>query len=100
MHKPRTRSWAAVVCHRPAGRSSKRPDRCDAASAEVDDVEGGGAAAALDADEARDRIDAVERMQVGSRRSHLSVSLDGEVVSAAPPLEYRIRKKALRVIAP
>jgi diacylglycerol kinase family enzyme len=46
------------------------------------------------------RIDGVERMLVGSRRSHLSVSLDGEVVSAAPPLDYRIRKKALRVIAP
>jgi len=47
-----------------------------------------------------ERIDGVERMQVGSRRSHLSVSLDGEVVSAAPPLKYRIRKQALTVIAP
>ena len=47
-----------------------------------------------------ERIDEVERLQVGGRRSHLSVSLDGEVVSAAPPLDYRIRKRALRVIAP
>ena len=45
-------------------------------------------------------LDGVERLRVESRRSHLSVSLDGEVVSAAPPLDYRIRKKALRVIAP
>jgi diacylglycerol kinase family enzyme len=37
---------------------------------------------------------------VDSRRSRLAVSLDGEVVRAAPPLEYRIRKQALRVIAP
>jgi diacylglycerol kinase family enzyme len=30
----------------------------------------------------------------------LAVSLDGEVVRAEPPLDYRIRKRALRVIAP
>lgn len=47
-----------------------------------------------------ERIAGVERLQVGSRRSHLTVSLDGEVISAAPPLDYRIRKRALRVIAP
>jgi YegS/Rv2252/BmrU family lipid kinase len=46
------------------------------------------------------RIDDVERLRVSSRRSQLPVSLDGEVISAAPPLDYRIRKKALRVIAP
>ena len=46
------------------------------------------------------RLDRVERLRVESRRSHLSVSLDGEVVSASSPLDYRIRKKALRVIAP
>jgi diacylglycerol kinase family enzyme len=28
------------------------------------------------------------------------VSLDGEVVRAVPPLDYTIRKKALRVITP
>jgi YegS/Rv2252/BmrU family lipid kinase len=46
------------------------------------------------------RIDDVERLRVSSHRSHLAVSLDGEVVSAEVPLDYRIRKKALRVIAP
>jgi diacylglycerol kinase family enzyme len=46
------------------------------------------------------RIDGVERLRVGSRRSLLAVALDGEVVSAPPPLDYRIRKLALRVIAP
>jgi len=46
------------------------------------------------------RIDDVERLRVSSRRSALAVSLDGEVVRAAPPLDYKIRKKALRVIAP
>ena len=46
------------------------------------------------------RIDGVERLRVGSRRSQLPVSLDGEVVRAAPPLDYKIRKRALRVIAP
>jgi len=39
-------------------------------------------------------------LRVGSRRTQLPVSLDGEVVRAAPPLEYTIREKALRVIAP
>ena len=46
------------------------------------------------------RIGGVERLRVGSRRSQLAVSLDGEVVRAAPPLDYKIRKRALRVIAP
>ena len=46
------------------------------------------------------RLDGVERLRVGSHRSHLAVSLDGEVVRAIPPLDYRVRKKALRVIAP
>jgi diacylglycerol kinase family enzyme len=47
-----------------------------------------------------ERIDHVERLRVSSRRSALAVSLDGEVVHVAPPLDYRIRKQALRVIAP
>ena len=47
-----------------------------------------------------ERIDGVERLQVRSRRTRLPVSLDGEVVSAVPPLDYRIRKQALRVLAP
>jgi len=46
------------------------------------------------------RIDGVERLRVSSHRNHLAVSLDGEVVRAASPLEYRIRRRALRVIAP
>jgi diacylglycerol kinase family enzyme len=46
------------------------------------------------------RLDGVERLRVSSSRSKVPVSFDGEVVSAAPPLDYRIRKKALRVIAP
>ena len=45
------------------------------------------------------RIDGVERLRVGSHRGQLAVSLDGEVVRSAPPLEYRIRKQALTVIA-
>ena len=46
------------------------------------------------------RLDGVERLQVESHRSDLAVSLDGEGVRAKPPLDYKIRKKALRVIAP
>jgi YegS/Rv2252/BmrU family lipid kinase len=46
------------------------------------------------------RIEGAERLRVASSRSRLTVSLDGEVVRAAPPLDYRIRKHALRVIAP
>jgi YegS/Rv2252/BmrU family lipid kinase len=46
------------------------------------------------------RISGVSRLRVGSRRSHLTVSLDGEVVTASPPLDYRVRRHALRVIAP
>ena len=46
------------------------------------------------------QIENVERLRVSSHRSSLAVSLDGEVVHAKPPLDYKIRKKALRVIAP
>ena len=46
------------------------------------------------------RIDDVDRLRVGSGRGHLTISLDGEVLSVKPPLDYRIRKQALRVIAP
>ena len=46
------------------------------------------------------RLDDVERLQVASHRSQLAVSLDGEVVRAEPPLDYKIRKQALLVIAP
>ena len=51
-------------------------------------------------DDDMERIEGVERLRVSSRRSAIPVSLDGEVVRAAPPLDYRIRKGALRVIAP
>jgi diacylglycerol kinase family enzyme len=46
------------------------------------------------------KLEGVERLRVESRRGALAVSLDGEVVRAAPPLDYKIRKKALRAIAP
>jgi YegS/Rv2252/BmrU family lipid kinase len=46
------------------------------------------------------QIENVERLRVSSHRSSLAVSLDGEVAHAKPPLDYKIRKKALRVIAP
>ena len=45
------------------------------------------------------RLQGVERLRVASRRKQLTVSLDGEVVRAVPPLDYRIRKRALKVIA-
>ena len=45
------------------------------------------------------QLEGVERLLVASHRPQLAVSLDGEVVRAAPPLDYKIRKKALRVIA-
>lgn len=51
-------------------------------------------------DDDMERIDGVERLRVASLRSQLSVALDGEVMREAPPLEYKIRKRALRVIAP
>ena len=42
----------------------------------------------------------LEQIKVDSRRSGLPVSLDGETVVLSPPLIYKIRKKALTVIAP
>jgi YegS/Rv2252/BmrU family lipid kinase len=47
-----------------------------------------------------EQIAGVERLRVSSKRSAIPVSLDGEVVAATPPLDYKIRKGALRVIAP
>jgi len=46
------------------------------------------------------RIDGVETLKVGSSRHSMAVSLDGESVHLKPPLLYRIRPKALNVIAP
>ncbi len=51
-------------------------------------------------DDDMEKIDGVERLRVASGRSVIPVSLDGEVLGAAPPLDYRIRKGALQVIAP
>jgi YegS/Rv2252/BmrU family lipid kinase len=47
-----------------------------------------------------EKIGGVKRLRVASGRTVIPVSLDGEVVGAAPPLDYRIRKGALRVVAP
>jgi diacylglycerol kinase family enzyme len=46
------------------------------------------------------RLEDVQRLRVSSRRSQLAVSLDGEIVRASPPFDYRIRSRALSVIAP
>ncbi|MEO8606115.1 MAG: diacylglycerol kinase family protein [bacterium] len=41
-----------------------------------------------------------ETVVVETRHSHLAVAADGEVQELKPPLHYRIRRGALRVIAP
>ena len=46
------------------------------------------------------RLDAVEQLRIESHRSHLTVAIDGETERLEPPLTYRIRKAALRVMAP
>ena len=46
------------------------------------------------------RLEDVQRLQVSCPRSHVVISIDGEVESVNPPLDYRIRKGALSVIAP
>ncbi|HYX47933.1 MAG TPA: diacylglycerol kinase family protein [Sphingomicrobium sp.] len=46
------------------------------------------------------RLEGVERLRVSLQRPQIAVSLDGEVVRAQLPLDYRIRKQSLRVIAP
>jgi diacylglycerol kinase family enzyme len=46
------------------------------------------------------RMDAVTRLRVGSGRPVLTISVDGETCRLSPPLDYRIRPAALRVIAP
>jgi diacylglycerol kinase family enzyme len=42
----------------------------------------------------------LKEMLVEDRRRSLRVAFDGEVVHLAPPLRYRIRPRALRVIVP
>ena len=46
------------------------------------------------------RLEDVQRLQVSCPRSHVVISIDGEVESVVPPLDYRVRKGALSVIAP
>ena len=49
-----------------------------------------------------DRFDLslTDSLTIESRRHQLRVSLDGEVTTMAPPLTYRSRRKALRVMVP
>jgi len=37
---------------------------------------------------------------IGTRHKHLRVALDGEVKLLYPPLHYRVRPKALRILTP
>jgi YegS/Rv2252/BmrU family lipid kinase len=46
------------------------------------------------------RLDNVPELRVDSTRSHLTLAIDGETVALAPPLTFRIRPRALRVIGP
>lgn len=46
------------------------------------------------------RLDDVERLRVEAPRKQLAVSLDGEIIRLRPPLDYRILKRKLVVIAP
>jgi YegS/Rv2252/BmrU family lipid kinase len=46
------------------------------------------------------RIATQGRLRVDSAKSHLAVAVDGETLHLKPPLDYCIRKQALRVIAP
>jgi len=45
-------------------------------------------------------MEGLTRLRVASGRRDLTVSVDGETVTMAPPLDYRIHSAALRVIAP
>jgi diacylglycerol kinase family enzyme len=46
------------------------------------------------------RLDEVEWLRVDSARSQLTLAIDGETLSMKPPLDFRIHKRALKVIAP
>lgn len=46
------------------------------------------------------RLDSVDHLRVESRSRRLTVSIDGETCAMEAPLDYRIRKGALTVIAP
>lgn len=45
------------------------------------------------------RMNDVDRLRVDSRQPALAVSIDGETCRTAPPLDYRIRRRALKVFA-
>ena len=60
-------------------------------------------ARALDTEQRADdmvRIDGVKQLKVDSARSTITLALDGETLVMKPPLEFRIRPGALKVIAP
>lgn len=46
------------------------------------------------------RLDSVTELKVASRRGRLTLGIDGETVTMETPLTFRIRPKALKVIAP
>ena len=46
------------------------------------------------------RMDAISSLRVESSRPRLTVSIDGETCRMKPPLDYRIRPGALKVMAP
>ena len=46
------------------------------------------------------QLDDVRTLHVDSSRPTLTISLDGETATMSPPLDYRIRPRALKVIAP
>jgi YegS/Rv2252/BmrU family lipid kinase len=46
------------------------------------------------------RLEDVQELKVNSPRSHLHLAIDGETLALAPPLLFRIRPRALTVIAP
>lgn len=46
------------------------------------------------------RLDGVHELKVDSHRPHLTLAMDGETIALSPPMTFRIRPKALTVIAP
>ena len=46
------------------------------------------------------RVDGVRELRVDSARSHLTLAVDGETLDLAPPLTFRIRPGALKVVTP
>jgi YegS/Rv2252/BmrU family lipid kinase len=46
------------------------------------------------------RLDDVQQLRVDSARSEIALALDGETLTMRPPLTFRIRPKALKVMIP